>query len=219
MKSIIRKFAALTLTAGLTCSIQSHAGVIGHLSYDAGDGPNIINTSTGVEYLNLSDAKNLNYAQTVAATSSGGIFEEYHIAEQVEAFEFFNAMIPSLFPAVDVTGSPDNIFRSIAPFADGVFGENSTNTEDRMFFHNEFGMAGQLRLSTHTNPYIEIRDLYSPIWATDDFSQTGFRSGSPVSWLLVSDAGPAQIPTSSPLSLMVLGCLGLGAIRRKSGSR
>ena len=74
-----------TATAALIISTSAHAAVVtGDLSYDSGTG--LITSTSGLTYLGWDVAANLTYAETVASTSSGGIYKDFHIASQTEAF-------------------------------------------------------------------------------------------------------------------------------------
>ena len=220
MITITRFLAVLTIAAGLTSSLAAHAGAIGHLIYDpTSSNPNIINRLTGVQYLNLSDAKDLNYAQTVAATSFGGIYEDYHIADQAEGFSFFNAMIPSTEQVLNNVGHPDNLRIDLGhPIADGELGDNFNDLVDLLFFLGDTQVVGLVEIQSGTER-ARINDSWGTINASDDLSNTGALSPTPASWLLVSNADRSQIPSPSPLALMALGLLGLGVIRRQSAKR
>ena len=63
----------------------------GNLSYD--DNNKYIDSTDGTRYLNLTGAAPLSYAQTLDATRVGGLYQEYHIASQTEAYQFANAFI------------------------------------------------------------------------------------------------------------------------------
>ena len=78
----------LALVTGYALPATAALMTIGNLNYDAAVGPNITDTRSGVEYLNLGAVKSLNYAETLSVTGSGGLYSTYHIASQTEAYVF-----------------------------------------------------------------------------------------------------------------------------------
>mgnify|MGYP000397111876 CR=1 FL=1 len=107
MSKITNVIAALVVS--LTLSSVASASVIttGTLDYD-----NVSNVITdnvsGETYLGWDMVKDLDYDQTVAITSAGGFYSDWHIATQAEAYSFYNAATG--LGTVDVSGHQHEVY-------------------------------------------------------------------------------------------------------------
>ncbi len=188
-----RKLSATTVLVGFL-STAAHATpvVLGDLSYK----DNIItNTKTGTYYLGWDQAASLNYAETILATGEGGIYEEYHIASQTEAFEFFNAAGGS---ATDVPGIQYETFYSDSIF-EGMFGAyNELSGSDSAFFlSDENWDVGML---SHGRSEFGIFEDWGSFGQSDEYSAYGPSKDYPITWLLVSDEqnlSPVPLPAAA----------------------
>jgi len=125
-RSIIRAIAPL-----IACLVLPpvHATVIthGNLSYD--DNNKYIDSTDGTRYLNLKSAAPLSYAQTLDATRVGGLYQEYHIASQTEAYKFANAFIGHE-EFNDDSSVQVHSHRTGTTWEDGILGDNYTTDID-----------------------------------------------------------------------------------------
>ncbi|MBV1878486.1 MAG: hypothetical protein KUG79_12645 [Pseudomonadales bacterium] len=151
----------------------------------------------------------------LAATALGGVFAEYHIASQTEAYKFYNAASNAPV-AIDVAG-PQNFVADLPAFySDGFFGANKTAVEDIVWFLSDEDLdAGKIIFH---KPDAFAPPSFKPFVSIADNSNTFamFDTTVSISWLLVADNAGAGLPGPSPLALMALGLIGLGASRRRS---
>jgi hypothetical protein len=209
MSKITNIVAAVVVS--LTMSSVASASVIttGTLEYD-----NVSNVITdnvsGETYLGWDMVKDLDYAQTVAITSAGGFYSDWHIATQTEAYSFYNAA--SSAGLVDVTGSQSDA--TWVDRADGVaFGDSYTSSQDYVGFlgdeSTEVGLMG-----TYSG-YINIIDVWSTLATLDRISGV-----EGIGLLLVGGTGGATtaVPEPSIIALFGLGLVGIGFARRKRQS-
>lgn len=200
-----------TATATLIISTSTHAAVVtGDLSYDSGTG--LITSTSGLTYLGWDVAANLTYAETVASTSSGGIYEDFHIASQTEAFLFFNA-VNTAADVVDVPGQNFHFANGLSSFdGQGRFGNNNNDNNSYAYFlSDESGF--DVGIFSSTSISLVINDS----WAAMTFASADLQSSNSdlgVSWLLVNDASVVPVPAA--VWLFGSGLLSLvGVARRK----
>lgn len=202
---------------------SSHSAIIvtGDLSYN--DVTEIITGVNGLTYLGWGVAASLNYEQTKMATDTGGVYEEYHIANQAEAYVFYNDALGNLTPLIDTVGAQserENVVR-----VDHRFGNNKyrNSEEDYAWFLSDekSDWVGYLKSRAST---MYIRDSKRSIEASDHYSTLGRSHGRyDVSWLLVSDEvinieqEVAPVPVPAALWLMgseLLGLVGLSSRKK-----
>ncbi|MBV1879119.1 MAG: PEP-CTERM sorting domain-containing protein [Pseudomonadales bacterium] len=207
--------AAFVAFVAIIAAAPSLATVVsfGDLTYD--DSNEYISHSNGTRYLNLHDAASLNYAQTITATSSGGIYEDYHIASQKEGYAFTNAFLggPVL---VDIIGTSQtfNLATSLI-FDNGFFGDNNVPESDVVYFlsdeDNDYGFIEFV----NTTGEVTLKDSQGDFAESDMFSSTGDFDPRHISWLLV-DNSFVTVPEPSLLAFVAIGLFGIGTVRRKS---
>jgi hypothetical protein len=214
MSKITNVVAALVVS--LTMSSVASASVIttGTLDYD-----NVSNVITdnvsGETYLGWDMVKDLDYAQTVAITSAGGFYSDWHIATQTEAYSFYNAATGT--GVADVSGVQDVFTANIGAFVDGErFGDSYDTNSDWVWTLSDdpydaglLGGVGPL-------------DFYDTLYAFIDTDAYSVNRGSSenVGWLLVGGTGGATsaVPEPSIIALFGLGLVGIGFARRKRQS-
>lgn len=181
--------------AGAT-SLASAASV-GTLSYD---GSIITDSATGTYYLGWDQAAGLTYAETLAATQVGGIYEEYHIASQTEAYAFYHAGGGGYY---DTPGA--QIIKTIGAYSAGIFGENYLAFLDRSvawFLSDEgvdIGILSVLEKSQYVDEsHFYINDAIGSFSTADRYTDLGDESR--ITWLLVSDTqnlSPVPVPAAA----------------------
>jgi hypothetical protein len=205
------------LVVSLTLSSVASASVIttGTLGYD-----NVSNVITdnvsGETYLGWDMVKDLDYAQTLAITSAGGFYSDWHIASQTEAYSFYNAATGA--GVVDVLGLVQLSGFSISYMVDGArFGDSYGSISDRAWhLSDESKEAGSIFVEGPE--YLTLYDGMATISWTDRHSHGGsYPSTSAVGWLLVGGTGGATsaVPEPSIIALFGLGLVGIGFARRR----
>ena len=174
-------------------------------------------TTTDRLYLRF-DTFNMTYAETVVATSAGGIFEDWSIATSTVADEFYAAAIGDNSTACDGPTDPHMYCGSVTGWADGSLGASYNQDSDYFWFlstddtigrpETELGMA-------HINATGRITDYDD--WGTsiDVDHYGGARYPTlPMNALLYIDPSPVPVPAA--VWLFGSGLLGLvGVARRK----
>jgi hypothetical protein len=217
MSKITNVIAALVVS--LTLSSVASASVIttGTLEYD-----NVSNVITdnvsGETYLGWDMVKDLDYAQTVAITSAGGLYSDWHIATQTEAYSFYNAATGT--GVLDVSGVQDIFTANIGAFVDGEpFGDSYTTLDDWVFtLSDHTNVVGIVGVSAPNR--FAFSDQTHSFLASDQFSANGLQPSAPIGWLLVGGTGGASsaVPEPSIIALFGLGLVGIGFARRKRQS-
>ena len=188
----------------------------GNLSYD--DNNKYIDSTDGTRYLNLKSAAPLSYAQTLDATRVGGLYQEYHIASQTEAYQFANAFIGHE-QFNDDSSVQVHSHRTGTIWEDGLLGDNYTTDIDFAWFISDtLDRAGYFSLAEATNS-VNLKESFSSFEFTDRFSAQNGPNARLISWLLVDsrpDVQGASIPSPNAFILMALGLFGLGVVRRQS---
>lgn len=207
-----------TISVFMIASLHGNATIItGDLSYDD-TLTRTITGQNGLTYVGWAEAASYNFEQTLAATSPGGRYENYHIANQVEAGDFF-----SLATNVSV----DDGYGSVAvntPIERAAFGDRSSSPGVWFLIDLNRGRQDVGVLSIHEvnqynpNPFMQIttEEFAYNIAHTDRHSTSGSISSRLRSWLLVSGPAPTAHPIPAPVTslLLGLGLLGLWFARK-----
>ena len=205
-----RKHIAIFAAITIVISASAHAAVVtGDLSYDSGTG--LITSTSGLTYLGWEVAADLTYAETIISTLSGGIYGEFHIASQTEAFTFFNA-VNSGADVVDVPGQNFHFALGLSSSdGQGRFGNNfNANNSYAYFLSDESGF--DVGILTSTSISLIINDS----WAAETFESADLNSSNSdlgVSWLLVKDASVVPVPAA--IWLFGSGLIGLFVASRR----
>jgi hypothetical protein len=207
MSKITNIIAALVVSLTMSSVASGSVITMGTLDYD-----NVSNVITdnvsGETYLGWDMVKDLDYAQTVAITTGVGLYSDWHIASQTEAYSFYNAAAGTTL--VDVLG-PQQGMSVIGDFVDGgPFGESFTGNQDMAFFLGDEAMQVGTLDARYESGYLIIRDQIGGITWSDEQS----RSPTPIGWLLVGGTTTA-VPEPSIIALFGLGLVGIGFARRR----
>jgi len=169
----------------------------------------------------------------LAATDTGGIYQDYHIASQTEAYSFYWAGGGN--PAHLDTVGYNEYFTTNSAYVEGLFGENLNEHFDMAWFlSDEINGAGflQVRETSTDGSYerrLRILDIYPG--HPDGYAVGGFYSGGNsvlATWLLVFGAEtqsppenlgahpPNIVPLPASAWLFITGLLWLLGYRRSS---
>ncbi len=205
MRHFFKKVACAAILTSTALSASAAVITSGDLSYD--DQTRLI-TGGGNTYLSWDIGASWNYATTLAMTSDGGLYSDFHIASQTEAYDFFN-LASTGSDAIDYSGYQAH-HRTTSNFSQHRFGNNYNNYYSyALFLSDENSEAGFIRSSS----FLKISDQWTSIATTDIFSGSTYNS---MSWLLVKDFDTAAVTEPSTLALLGLGILGLAGTRRKA---
>jgi hypothetical protein len=218
MSKITNVIAALVVS--LTLSSVASASVITTGTLEYNNVSNVITDSnSGETYLGWDKVKDLDYAQTVAITSAGGFYADWHIASQTEAYSFYNAATGA--GLLDFVGGQYEV-RGVDAFVDGEpFGESADPYYDIAFFlSDEAAEVGFLELfDSNRDHTLTIDDDWGSIVTANTFSLSGTLPGESrhTGWLLVGGS-TTKLPEPSIIALFGLGLVGIGFARRKRQS-
>lgn len=191
-------------------SINANAVIITRsLIYDDVN-TNIITGSNGLSYLGWGTAASLTYEQTIAATSEGGAFSGYHIANISEAWEFY--ALATKWGNDNLNGSRYDLTTYSAT---SRFGDNSVkgiNTDMAWFLNDANNPVSVGNILVEGNEGISFNLCCDTIESSDQYSEFG-RFDEHVTWLLVSDVRSVFEPSS--LTLFCLGLLVFGCLQSK----
>jgi len=171
-----------------------HAAIITTSDLSYNDATNIItDTQSGTTYLDFNIVNQMSYDETVAATQIGGIYEDYHIATQDDAWAFFTAATTSLtvYDATLTYGFTDEAYH------DGDFGTSSdSNVDEIWFLSSDFeGNSGLMRFYDNGSGHVFFTS-YASILRTDLYAEQFRADGIPNGWLLVSDVSAVPVPAA-----------------------
>jgi hypothetical protein len=215
----MRKFTTViaALVVSLTMSSVASASVITTGNLDYNNVSNVITDSiSGETYLGWDLVKALNYDQTIDITFAGGLYDDWHIATQTEAYNFYNAATGA--GIADGAGTQVNS-TTIGAFVDGVpFGDNGGSVYDYAFFlSDEAGYeVGILELRGNLNR-VRMFEGWGDFFDSDFHSLTPPPPHSPraqIGWLLVGGS-TTKLPEPSIIALFGLGLVGIGFARRR----
>jgi hypothetical protein len=201
--------------ASVMVSAQAYsATTIGSLTYD--ETTNLITSTSGTQYLGFDVLAGYTYQETVQATASGGAYEQFHIASQQEAFQFYYDLSGSnatLQPDMNGVNSYSKIVSSINQ--DGLFGANANSIADTAWFlAKESKEVGLVKLSNY-NTRAEISDGHTSIVVSDFYTASGKHSDQAISWLLVSNSTISAVPVPSAAFLFAPVLIGFMGLRGK----
>ena len=212
------KIAVLTITLLLSFSAQSATVQTGLLSYN--DETNIItNTSNNVRYLGWDILTGLTYSETIAALNTLTVldteYKNFRIANQTEAYEFFNAAHFGGTQYIDTAA--DDSYLAPALGSNTLFGDNDIVEADLVTFISD-STTFELGTIAVTYPDIgfaghsQILDAAANIAYFDLISVT-----SPVSMLVIDDSQriPSAVPLPAAVFLFAPALLGFMSFRRK----
>ena len=211
IKQIVLLATTLTLTSTVSATIITY----GNLTSD--NTTNYIEDMvTGRQYLRF-DTFDLTHADTVTATSAGGIYEDWNIATSEVADEFVSAILGTSSTACTGAVAWGTQCGSVAGWTDDAFGTSFNISADRFTY-----------ISTQASPgrpaqVLGMTQLYQNgnVFKYDDFFDSADSynraSGLPINFLLYRDAAVSSVPVPAAAWLFGSGLLGLiGVARRKA---
>ncbi|WP_028866227.1 hypothetical protein [Psychromonas aquimarina] len=208
MKFSLNRIAVISLL--MLGSLSANAAIItGGLSYDD-TGTHLITGTNDLTYVGWGETASYNYAQTVAATQAGGLYEDYHIANQSEAREFFTLATGAAAPTGngELFANADNFhFR---------FGNNYIEepVAAALFLADLSDSGEDAGLLLSRDGTILMKNSWLSIGETDYYSELGEGPWDKhITWLLVSDK--ASVPGPATSLILGLGLLGLGFARKQ----
>ncbi len=172
--------------------------VTGDLVYD--DATEII-SSTGQSYLSWDSSVTLTYEQIIDATTSG-VFSNYHIATQSEAYEFYNL---SGGTGIDEAG-PQVISHNVTGATPSIFGKGLPSLVFGYFISDEENEIGFISPGSGK---IILNDNWGSI------SQSNSTSPAFRTWVLAANSNVTVVPVPAAIWLMGTGLLGLISLSRR----
>jgi len=215
MKMSFPKILAVGVLA-LGSMSASSAIITGGLSYDD-TGTKLITGSNGKTYLGWAEVAGLTYTETLAETMSGGAYSDFHIASEVEAYDFFNLATGSVLP----TGTPSYYAKlrdsGNCSFDCNPFGNSweASDSDYISFLSSHDGVLGLMGV-TNGDDHAEIWSQSWSLQFLDDHSHDADMNGRyNIGLLLVKSTSVSEPAT---ISLLGLGLAGLGFARRRKQS-
>jgi len=217
-KSLNAVLAGLVLSASCLVNV-ANAGIItiGDLSSDS-DGHTIVDNVSGREYLRF-DEFHLSYADTLASVLSGGIYEDYKIADSTIMDDFTNKLFGVNNNSCSTNGSVQTFCGTLIGWQDGVFGSSYNANHDLFGYLNTSGSSNvvsymQIDYNAQGSNVIDI-----PNWTTVALDQHNLASGHPINLVLYKDSSNStSVPEPSTLAIFALGIMGLASRRFKKKS-
>lgn len=233
--SIIKKFLAVLFCVSFAHSSQA-AITIGSLTYDSDINAEVISDSlNNLEWLRGNILADLTYEQTLAAISTGGVYEGWSIAHNDEAQLFTDALLGSnacniantayCFIGSDV--GTTEYYGYAALLGDSYFPDTSTATFREInygMFLSDNGFDKEVGLIHYQEEYsiasnVLKKNEWRSIAASDAYSASGSQYWRPISWMLYRDAPVINVPESTSLFFICFGMLSIlipNLLRRNS---
>ncbi len=214
--SYFKVFIYALLTAPLILFNVSHATLYttGDLSYN--DETDVItNQQTQQTYLGWDVIRSYTYDETVAATASGGLYSDYHIADYAEAKTFFEA---AMYGTCDISSGVNKTCRTELEFGvNGWFGDNSiTGFDYAWFLSSGQSIAGLIEMSYAGYDHKFSDNTLIKLAATDAWADGGVWESQAITWLLVANT-TSTVPVPAAIWLFGTALIGLvGYGKRKS---
>jgi hypothetical protein len=180
----------------------------------AGDGLTTIDTSTGLEFLKLTETEGISVNQVKSELDS--TYLGWHFATKVEAFQFME----SAFPGLNLSGienTPTNLLTFSGNFQDRIaFYDVNALYEKKSNSYGFIYNGSQAPTITGTDTNVLMNQLR--IFSNHSQGYSNDSSGLYYSTWLVKDAGytfNVSRDVNTPFALSGLALLCFGAIRRK----
>lgn len=233
------KYAVMAL--GLVFSSLSQAEmIVGDLD-QAGDGKVTIDTSTGIEWLDLTDTKGMSVNAVLAEMGKGGLYEGWRLPTEEEVRTMFNGYLSPYRNVAETTENYYvkfyaktnsgiwNAYRAMESDLGRTYSDESGIGSDRRvrgFYLDEDGDVNLLQWRAY-----DRSSDYMQMWFSHENSYTLDSSGSTTSIFLVNDGGmsltsieypelfienpDAPINNAPVIAMSGLALLGLGLRRKK----
>ncbi len=205
------KHLLLSLVLWVGFVFSATAATIGSLTYDESIAGNEVITDSlnNLEWLRWDVFLGLDYADTVAAISTGGAYDGWSIAGNNQAQQFVDA----IFGTNNCTASNTLICGNSLSLGQ-VTGNNYTvSSANYAFFLSDNGTGQEVGFLGLVNSSFSKSNEWGSIVFAD--SKTS-GSVTAIPWLLYRNAQGAVVPESSSIFIFAIGLLGLfGFVRRK----
>lgn len=213
--------AIFSVCAALFAEMSQAAPIsFGALSSNSDGSTEVIQDSlNNRDWLRLDVLAGLTYAETIAATSAGGAYEDFTIAGIDDA----QALVEALLQGITIFCTPTaTVAQTCANNLDidlrNLLGNNHSFNNSFAWFLSDNGIGeevGQLQFVLTSR--VEKRNERSSIEFADSFSSSGPLASLPITWLVYRD--PVQVipvPATLPLVLAGFGAFaGLAYQKRK----
>lgn len=167
-------FKKLIIVSALLLSMsnvaQAEVITFGDLSTDAQYNV-IADTVKGREYLRF-DAFDMTYAQTVVATSAGGIYEDWSIADSYISDDFVNALFSQNTgnPCIVNVESSAIYCGALSNWSDGLLGNSYTNSTDYFYYINSYSPTNAGYVEIRSDGSVTQTDIWSSASSGDQYN-------------------------------------------------